>query len=192
VLTFGRAVSGDDYEAIAALAPGVSRAKAYWSFDPDRQRAAVTVYVGDTPAAVEAAKTALAAAADPNRMPRVEPARAVRVFLHGTVVIDPAYQFDAVLAGVRAALTDPDNGLFGLSRSKIGRKVYDSQIAAACLAVPGVRGVKRLRLIRPAILRVAILRVGEPDRRPADPDEGTYLRLDPTDLHLTAEAADAP
>ena len=33
VLTFGRAISADDYETVAALAPGVARARAYWTWD---------------------------------------------------------------------------------------------------------------------------------------------------------------
>jgi hypothetical protein len=34
VLAFGRAISGDDYETVAAQAPGVARARAYWVWDP--------------------------------------------------------------------------------------------------------------------------------------------------------------
>ena len=47
VLTFGRAISGDDYETVAALAPGVTRARAYWTWDDAHQRSLVKVYVGD-------------------------------------------------------------------------------------------------------------------------------------------------
>ena len=38
VLTFGRAISGDDYETVAALAPSVARARAYWTWDATQQR----------------------------------------------------------------------------------------------------------------------------------------------------------
>src|SRR5947199_305422 len=48
VLTFGRAVSADDYETIAAQAPGVARARAYYTWNADQQRSLVTIYVGDT------------------------------------------------------------------------------------------------------------------------------------------------
>ena len=41
VLTFGRAISGDDYAAVAAAAPGVTRAAASWAWDPAEQRPAV-------------------------------------------------------------------------------------------------------------------------------------------------------
>src|SRR5262249_25011677 len=47
VLTFNRAVSVDDFEVIAAQAPGVARAKAGVAFDPLAQRPRVTVWVGD-------------------------------------------------------------------------------------------------------------------------------------------------
>ena len=62
VATFGRAISATDYERIAAQAPGVSRAAAYWTFDKAEQRTLVTVYVGDGDAAVAAAEAALAGA----------------------------------------------------------------------------------------------------------------------------------
>src|ERR1035441_5619114 len=39
VLTFGRAVSVFDYQALAAQAPGVSMASAGWSWDAKNQRA---------------------------------------------------------------------------------------------------------------------------------------------------------
>ena len=51
VLTFGRAVSVFDYEALAALVPGVTRARAVWAWNDARQRTVVTVYVGDDAAA---------------------------------------------------------------------------------------------------------------------------------------------
>ena len=74
VLTFGRAISADDYETIAAQAPGVARARSYFAFDANQQRALVTIYVGDNAAAVGAAQTALALADDPNRPVVVNPA----------------------------------------------------------------------------------------------------------------------
>ena len=59
VLTFGRAVSVFDYEALAAQAPGVTRARAVWAWNDARQRTLVTVYVGDDPAAVTSASQVL-------------------------------------------------------------------------------------------------------------------------------------
>src|SRR5207237_6648540 len=59
VMTFGRAVSGLDYETIAAQTPGVARARVYWSWDASEQRNLVKVYVGDDGVAVTAASQAL-------------------------------------------------------------------------------------------------------------------------------------
>ena len=65
VLTFGRAISGDDYAAVAAAAPGVTRAASAWEWDPVEQRPTVRVYVGDDAGALASAKAALRAQADP-------------------------------------------------------------------------------------------------------------------------------
>ncbi len=63
----GAPISGDDYAAVAAAAPGVTRAAAAWEWDADEQRPIVRVYVGDDAAAVTSAQSALVAQADPNR-----------------------------------------------------------------------------------------------------------------------------
>jgi len=143
-LTLGRAVSLDDHAAIALAAPGVSRAMADWVFDGAAQRAAVTVWVGDDEAARNAAQAALDAAVDPNRPVRVRLATATPVHLSATIVIDPRYVFDPVMAAVQAALIDPDSGLFSAANIGIGHSVYDSNIYAACLAVAGVHAVRDL------------------------------------------------
>jgi hypothetical protein len=142
--TFDRAVSVDDFESVAAGAPGVVRAKAAVAFDPQAQRPAVTVWVGDDANAVSKAREALANSAGPDRAPRVVAARAVVMTLRLTVVIDPRRSADAVLAAVRAALIDPDAGLLGVNVVGIGQAFYDSQVYAACLAVPGVVAVRGL------------------------------------------------
>jgi hypothetical protein len=137
VLTFGRAVSVLDYEAIAAQAPGVTRARAVWNWDPARQRALVRVFVGDDTAAVATAKKTLAAAGDPNRPVQVVQATTVPVLLALALVVTPGMDTDAITAGVRTAVADPQTGLFAPSRLPIGQAVFDSQIEAACLSVSG-------------------------------------------------------
>jgi predicted phage baseplate assembly protein len=144
VLTFNRAVSADDYEAIAAQAPGVTRAKAALAFDSLEQRPRVTVWVGDDAKAVEAARAAIAVAADPNRFPAILLAKRVQVSLTISLIIDRRRNDKSVLDAVRAAIVDPDKGLLGLNVLDIGQSIYDSQIYAACVAVPGVLAVKRL------------------------------------------------
>src|SRR5262249_53405606 len=134
----------DDYETIAAQAPGVARARSYWAWDPDQQRALVTIYVGDDAPAVTAARTAIALADDPNRPVVVKLARPVPAVLTMDLLVDPKYDAAAVVAGVRSALIDPLSGLFGTSL-RIGQTLYDSQIYKACLSVAGAVAVHGLQ-----------------------------------------------
>lgn len=142
VLTFGRAVSGTDYEAVAALAPGVRRAAAVWGWDPAEQRALVRVFVGDDAGAVASARTALRLQSDPNRPVIVLPAVACWTELRLSLRLDPAYVAEDVVADVRAALLD---GLFAPGSLRIGERLYRSRIEGTC-DHPAVRGVRQLRL----------------------------------------------
>ncbi len=144
VLAFGRAVSGDDYETIAALTPGVNRASAIWGFDSNRQRGMVTVYVGDDQGAVAAAQTALAGDSDPNRPVTVLLARELDVQLQLTLEVDAIHDPDTVAAAAAQALLDPDAGLFGANRIGIGEMIYKSRISAACLSAAGAIAVHNL------------------------------------------------
>ena len=146
VLTFGRAISVDDYEVIAAQAPGVARARAYWSWDAGLQRALPTVYVGDDGAALQAARDALAGSDDPNRSLAVKAATPVDLLVWFSVEQDPAHIWDNVKAGVQAALADPQAGLLGTGRVRIGASLFRSRIAEACLAVPGVVAIHGLTI----------------------------------------------
>ena len=146
VLTFGRAISADDYEAIAAQAPGVARARSYWSWDPVQQRMLVKVYVGDDASAVSSAKIALAGASDPNRPLNVLPAQPVDITLGLTLVVDPSHVLADVVSAATAALVDPDVGILGANAVQIGQSIFQSQIYQACLNVPGVMAVHSLQL----------------------------------------------
>jgi hypothetical protein len=145
VLTFGRSVSGDDYAAVAAAAPGVSRAEAVWAWDAGEQRPTVRVYVGDAAGAVQSARHALTAQADPNRPLVVLPAEANEAALALTVLLDPTYVVDPVLAAVTAALTGPQ-GLFAPGVLAIGNPLYRSRIEEVVLAVDGATAVPALAL----------------------------------------------
>jgi hypothetical protein len=184
ILTFGRAVSADDYEAIAATAPGVARARSYWSFDPGEQRAMVTLYVGDDEAAVPAARTALAAADDPNRPVDVRLATVIPVTLDLTLALDRRRVPEQVVAAVTAALVDPDTGLFGQHTVRIGQSVYTSAINAACIDTPGVVAVHGL------VLQADRGAGPQPEPGPRfDPGEGAFFRLPPTELTIHQAAA---
>ena len=194
VLTFGRAVSGDDYQVIAAQAPGVIRAASAFAFDPVEQRPRVTVWVGDDDGAVSAARAAIAASADPNRLPAVLPAKKVQITLTLSLVVDPRRHADDVLAAVHTAILDPDDGLLGLNVLGIGQPIYDSQIFEACLAVPGVLAVRGLSLSSAGIhFFILIRRILGPNAcslHRHDPGAGAYFFLpdDGQSLTLSAEA----
>ncbi|MEE6179634.1 hypothetical protein [Mycobacterium sp. 050134] len=141
VLTFGRAISGDDYAAVAAAAPGVTRAAAAWEWDPTEQRPAVRVYVGDDATAVESAAIALRAQADPNRRLVVLPAVQCDTVLTVIPRIDPSYVPDAVREAIRAAVTD---SLFAPGVLALGQALYRSRIEEVVTAVPGVLGIDDL------------------------------------------------
>jgi len=182
VMTFGRAISGDDYEAIAASKPGVDRAAAVWSFDPVQQRTVVTVYVGDNQAAKDAALLALRSDADPNRPVNVQLATEVPMKVSLTIEVDPRYIIDNVVAAALTALTDPDAGLFGANRIGIGEVIYKSQIYAACLSVAGAVAVHSL-VVKGAPAGVNYR---------FDPGEGSYFSVDPAaGLKIAGEASHA-
>ena len=185
VLTLGRAISGDDYEAIAISTPGVTRASAVWNFDPVQQRTAVTVYVGDDQAAQSAAQLALSGDADPNRPVTVLLATPIALAITLNLVVDPKYDLNATAALAVTALTDPVTGLFATSLG-IGQAVYRSQIYAACLSVPGAVSVNGLR----------VMHAPEGSSYRYNPGPGRYFTLSPvysdtppTGLQITPEVA---
>ncbi|WP_295386955.1 baseplate J/gp47 family protein [uncultured Thiodictyon sp.] len=144
VLTFGRAIAGDDYEAIAAQAPGVARVKAVYDWNAAENRATVSLYVGDTAAAVQSARRALGAAGDPNRPVSVVAATPVAATLSLMLWVAAGRRPEQVAALVSTALTDPDQGPFGARRVRIGEGLYFSRIAQCCLGVAGVVAVTDL------------------------------------------------
>jgi hypothetical protein len=183
VLTFGRAVSADDYETIAAQTPGVARARSYWTFDAGQQRSLVKVYVGDDDNAKSAAEMALAGAADPNRPISVVTATLIPIKLSLSIKMDPRRLAADVIASVRTALIDPDAGLFGRNVVRIGQFVYHSQICAACLSVPGVLAVHAMVFLAQKGNDFAF---DPPDFR-HDPGEGGFFQLLDQNLNVSTE-----
>lgn len=180
VLTFGRAVSGDDFEALAAQTPGVRRARAVWSWDSPSQRTLVKVYVGDDAAAVTNATEALAAFADPNVPVVVALAAPVHPELTFTITVDRDLVPDAVADAVTRVLLDPRDALFGAEAARIGRIVYDSQISRSCLRVPGVVAVRALRFSVGGMVHT--------NERHSPGEQGFYVLLGDR-LHISAEVA---
>ena len=171
VLTFGRAISGDDYETVAALAPGVTRARAYWTWDEPHQRSLVKVYVGDDAAAATSARSALAGADDPNRPVAVSQATPIELTVTCTLLIAPDRTQDDVVAAATAALGDPVSGLFSPASMAIGRQLYASEIEAALL-VAGAQAVHGLSVTAGGSEIFSTEPVGW-----ADPGEGSFYVL---------------
>jgi predicted phage baseplate assembly protein len=151
VLTFNRAVSLDDYAAIALTASGVTQAVASFAFDPIAQRPRVMLWIAGDANAPAAVAAALAGTAMPNQSLVINQATAAEATLSLTYVRDPRYADTAVQAGLTAALLDPNNGLLGTNVVGIGQSIYQSQIAAACLApaVPGVTAIQNVVMTPP-------------------------------------------
>ncbi len=178
VLALGRAVSARDYEAIAAQTPGVERVRAYWTWDAQEQQTLVKLYVGDDASAVDAAKVALSRAADPNRPVKIELATAISLRVVLTLRIASAYDPAVVADTVRNTLLDPHTGLLGTHTLQIGQPIYQSQIHAVCLSVPGVLAVHALQFFTNSILA---------DGYRFDPGEGGFYQLQDKDLDISWE-----
>jgi hypothetical protein len=204
VLTFNRAVSLDDYAAIAATASGVTQVAAGFVFDTQAQRPMVTLWVAGDNGSVAAVQTALAGAAVPNQPLNVMEATAIVAALSLTYVRDPNYADAAVQAGLTTALVDPSVGLLGVANLGIGQAIYDSQIAAACLAVPGVLAIHDVTFTDETggfffpiiVFRSRLPRFrGVPAAAPGctgnrfDPGNGRYFSVPNDGQHLTLSAA---
>lgn len=185
VFAFGRAISAVDYEVVAAQAAGVSRVKAYWTFDAVAQRTLVKIYVNDDAGGVTSAGRALTGSDDPNRPVAVAAARQIDVSVSARLVVSADRIVDDVVAAAAAAFADPDSGAFSPAAMGIGQWLYRSHIDAA-LSVSGVVAVHELRVTwhRPGLNQLSLL------DEMADPGEGAFFSLPATNLTLT-EVLDA-
>jgi hypothetical protein len=146
VLTFNRAVSLDDYAAIALTASGVTQTAASYAFDPGSQRPAVVLWIAGDSNAPAAAAAAIAGTEMPGQKVIFQTAVGVTSILSLTYVRDPRFADSAVQTGLMSALVDPAVGLFAPANVQIGQPIYQSQIAAACLAVPGCVAIQDVDL----------------------------------------------
>ena len=177
VFTFGRAISAVDYEVVAAQAAGVTRVRAYWTFDTTAQRTLVKIYVNDDAGGVATATQALAGSDDPNRPVTVAGAQAIEVSVSAILVVAADRMVDDVVAAATAAFTDPVTGAFSPAQMGIGQWLYRSHVDAA-LSVPGVVAVHQLQVIWTEALQQV-----------ADPGEGAYFELPTGNLALTGVPA---
>jgi hypothetical protein len=179
-LTFGRAVSIFDFQAMAAQAPGVTMAAASWAWDAVNLRASVTVYAAGEPNVASSVQALLSAAGDPNRPVKVLPATALTVTLTLDLVVTAGMDAPAIETAVQTALCDPLAGLFSPAYLGIGQGLFDSQIDAAVLAVSGVVAIQS------SIFTIN----GKVDPGPLHtPGEGAYFSLAPSGYFPSTEVA---
>jgi predicted phage baseplate assembly protein len=146
VLTFNRAVSLDDYVAIALTAAGVTDAVASFAFDTLSQRPVVTLCIAGDAGATAAVQAALTGITVPNQGLNITTANGIQIALNLNYLRDSKYGDATVQSGITTALIDPNVGLLGANVIGIGEAIYDSQIEKACLGVPGVVAVHNVQL----------------------------------------------
>jgi predicted phage baseplate assembly protein len=154
---FDRAISLEDYAALARSYAGVAKARASWeSKDPndptgrrrqEQPQILLTVATTDKnplqPAFKQALRSFLDARRDPNQPLQIADFTPISVDVSVRIVPDPDFLPEKVLAGVAAALSagqNPDGtlGLFAFDRLDFGLSLHLSDIYAAVQAVPGV------------------------------------------------------
>ncbi|HMQ35030.1 MAG TPA: putative baseplate assembly protein, partial [Chloroflexaceae bacterium] len=165
--TFGRAISVEDYAALALSYPGVAKASATWATrDPATGRAIAQPYVRLTVATADlvplARQTVFAARLrafldqrrDRNVPLRIADFVPVFVDVAATVDVDERHPRQATLAAALAALNpgrNPDGslGFFAFERLGFGQSVALSAVYATLQAVPGVSSATVTTLRRP-------------------------------------------
>ena len=188
VLTFGRAVSLDDFQTIAGSAPGVTRAAAAYRVRSGVAAARVTVWVGDDEGAVAAAQNAFAAAADPNRQPLVK----LATQRHDDPVADlscaiPRYQDGTVQAALHTRCSIPTPACSASTSSASARSSTTARSTRRAWPSPASGDPRsELRGHAPRFASLTSLRRPQPDR-----DRSAAVRPKPMfggrpDLHRRA------
>ena len=88
------------------------------------------------------------------------------------------YGRGGIEAGIDQALADIESGLFGAWNLGIGQPVFDSQVEAAILSVPGAVAVTAMVFIADGLTDPGPLH---------NPGEGAFYTLVPADIAITVE-----
>ena len=171
VLSFGRAISADDYETIAAAAPDVSRTRVYWTWDAAGAAHARQGLRRRHPCGGDAGYRRAGRGGGPEPAGRGESGdadRADSVSARSSSLSDRVAA--DVLAAAQAAVGDPATGLFSPTKMAIGATLYSSQIESALL-VDGALAVHGL-----TVLAGGAPLFGEPVGY-ASPGEGGFFTL---------------
>ncbi len=141
VLILGRAVSIDDFEAVALSVQGVRAVQVEWRWQKTRQQPLVHVwYIGEAGLANNVSQR-LHNLSDPTTPIFVENANGAKTTLSLSVQIGPNYMEDTVLAALRQALTNTATGILAPENLGIGLPLFRSKVFAAVLAVEGTLSV---------------------------------------------------
>ncbi|MBX9395829.1 putative baseplate assembly protein [Streptomyces sp. TRM72054] len=181
-----RAVTADDYAALAAALPGVQRAAAElrWTGSLQEAHLAIDAYGDATPPAELLAS--VAQALEPYRRIGhdlvVGPARLVPLDIELTVCAAPGHQHGQILAELYRVLGAGRGGFFHSDALTFGEPVRLSRLVAVAAAVPGVESVHVTRLRRlfeqdrgereDGVLRLGPLEIATCDNDPDRPENG--------------------
>ncbi|MBB3178406.1 putative baseplate assembly protein [Variovorax sp. Sphag1AA] len=205
--TLGRIVSLQDYEDFARAFGGIAKALATWTWHGQTRGVFLTV-AGIGGAGVEPdgavfgnLLSAIGDAAEPGVPVKLSSYRRGAFTFSANLMVDPAWDMDAVLAAAQQAARDT----FSFARRSFGQPVTRSEIIALLQGVPGVVAVQVSALRRTdtalfvAASRLAVLRENA-QIDAALPQVGSdasvlaaeLLTLDPRPLNLVATWAEAP
>ncbi|MGW3510759.1 putative baseplate assembly protein [Streptomyces sp. NPDC000994] len=186
-----RAVTADDYTALASALPGVQRAAAEirWTGSVQEAHVAIDAYGGDTPpdGLLDSVTQALETYRRIGHDLVIGPARLVPLDVALHVCALPGHQHGQILADLYRVLGSgrlPGGrlGFFHPDALTFGEPVRLSRMVAAAAAVPGVESVEVTRLCRlfeqdrgereDGVLRLGPLEIATCDNDPDRPEQG--------------------
>lgn len=145
-LILGRAVSIQDFEALAREFGGVVNARAEWAWDQTLQRAVVKVwFISDGGDIAKALQSFLIGQADPTT-PLVATAATAQTpsNLVINLLVDPRFNSQTLVEQVRQILTESETGLLALANIPIGQPLFRSHLFERILAVEGTQSVQAM------------------------------------------------
>lgn len=162
-LLLGRAVSTQDFAALAREFGGVVNAHVEWAWDERCQGAVVKVwFISDGGDISDDLRAFLIGQADPTTPLAAVEAVAVPTNLTIELEVEPRFSHELIGQAAHAALTDPLEGLLALVNVPIGQALFRSRIFAVLLSIDGVQSVRTLTLD------------GQPAPAAITTDEGAY------------------
>jgi hypothetical protein len=168
-------ISLGDCERLAATVSGVTRVRAYWTWDPDVHCPVITVYVGSDTGT--AAAVTVVSGLFPGRAWRVPlraaPARGVGLMVDCRLLGAPGASEDTVRTAATQALTG-SGGLFSPGRTGIGQRLYRSQVESA-LTGGGIA----------TVLGLSVHQGDTPGKSALDPGQDGYFSLAAADLAIS-------